>query len=180
MSEMADRYHALNAEVFPWFLPQWQRVLSLFDQNRLPHALLLNGAPGIGKARLAESIAGYVMCHQPVDSKACGHCRSCELLASSGHPDLYYLQPDEAGKAIKVDQVRELTEFMQNTAQQGGYRVVVTMADATSKAVRFESVLAPGQSVVLSSPAGVGKSPARVEISRAVDSVNVQARPLTN
>lgn len=125
MSEMADRYHALNAEVFPWFVPQWQRVLSLFDQNRLPHALLLNGAPGIGKARLAESIAGYVMCHQPVDSKACGHCRSCELLASSGHPDLYYLQPDEAGKAIKVDQVRELTEFMQNTAQQGGYRVVV-------------------------------------------------------
>lgn len=125
MSEMADRYHALNAEVFPWFMPQWLRVLTLFEQNRLPHALLLNGVPGIGKARLAESIAGYVMCHQPKNQHACGHCRSCELLASSGHPDLYYLHPEEAGRPIKVDQVRQLTEFMQNTAQQGGYRVVV-------------------------------------------------------
>lgn len=66
------------------------------------------------------------------------------------------------------------------TVEKDGYRVVVTMADEASKAVRFESVLAPGQSVVLSTPAGAGKSPARVEISRALDSVSVQARALTN
>jgi DNA polymerase-3 subunit delta' len=125
MSEISDRYHALNAEVFPWFMPQWERILQLHTADRLPHAILLNGMKGIGKARFAEAVAGFVMCHKPTEGRACGHCRSCQLLNTSGHPDLYYLNPEEPGKAIKVDQVRELTEFMHNTAQQGGYRVVI-------------------------------------------------------
>ncbi|WP_036552033.1 DNA polymerase III subunit delta' [Neptunomonas japonica] len=123
--EISDRYHSLNAAIYPWFEEQWQRVLRLHNDNHLPHALLLSGMQGIGKARLAESIAGYVMCHQPQANSACGQCRSCVLLNSSGHPDLYFLRPEEKGKPIKVDQVRQLTEFMHNTAQQGGYRVVV-------------------------------------------------------
>jgi DNA polymerase-3 subunit delta' len=123
--EISDRYHSLNAAVYPWFEEQWQRVIRLHNDKHLPHALLLNGMPGIGKARLAEAIAGYVMCHQPQAMAPCGQCRSCMLLNSSGHPDLYFLRPEEVGKPIKVDQVRQLTEFMHNTAQQGGYRAVV-------------------------------------------------------
>lgn len=123
--EISNRYHSLNAAIYPWFEDQWQRVLRLHNGNHLPHALLLSGMPGIGKACLAEAIAGYVMCHQPLADSACGTCRSCVLLNSSGHPDLYFLRPEELGKPIKVDQVRQLTEFMHNTAQQGGYRVVV-------------------------------------------------------
>jgi DNA polymerase III subunit delta' len=41
------------------------------------------------------------------------------------HPDLLRILPDEPGKAIKVDQVRELTESLSKTAQQGGYKVVI-------------------------------------------------------
>ncbi len=66
------------------------------------------------------------------------------------------------------------------TVETAGYRVVATLADTDSKAVRFEAVLSPGQSVVLSAPGEVGKSPARVEISRRDDRVSVTARPLTN
>lgn len=123
--DINDRYHKLDAAVYPWFDAQWARVIKLYRQERLPHALLLNGPQGIGKARFAEAVAGYVMCHQPQDQAPCGHCRSCVLLNSSGHPDLYFLKPDEPGKPIKVDQIRQLTEFMHNTAQQGGYRAVI-------------------------------------------------------
>lgn len=123
--DINDRYHALDAAVYPWFEAQWARVIKLYRKERLPHALLLNGPQGIGKARFAEAVAGYVMCHQPQEQAPCGQCRSCVLLNSSGHPDLYFLKPDEAGKPIKVDQIRQLTEFMHNTAQQGGYRVVI-------------------------------------------------------
>lgn len=123
--DIAERYHALDAQVYPWFEAQWQRVVKLHDSQHLPHALLINGMPGLGKQAFAEALAGYVICHQPRDGRACGQCRSCQLLNSSGHPDLYFLAPSDSGKAIKVDQIRELSDFMHSTAQQGGYRVVI-------------------------------------------------------
>lgn len=66
------------------------------------------------------------------------------------------------------------------TVEKGGYRVVATLADADSKAIRFEAVLAPGQTVVLSSPAARGMAPERIEISRRDDRVEVVRAPVTN
>jgi len=66
------------------------------------------------------------------------------------------------------------------TVEKDGYRVIATLADADSKVVRFEAVLAPGQSVVLSSPASFGDAAARIEISRHDDRVEVQKSPVTN
>jgi hypothetical protein len=71
------------------------------------------------------------------------------------------------------------------TVERGGFRVVVTLAqrgeDATVP-VRFEAVLAPGQSVVLSTPRGAGIPPDAVEISRHADTVLVRqgAAAVTN
>jgi DNA polymerase-3 subunit delta' len=47
------------------------------------------------------------------------------LLAAGSHPDHYVLEPEEADKAIKVDQVRELVSFVVQTAQMGGRKVVL-------------------------------------------------------
>ncbi|BBB26214.1 DNA polymerase III subunit delta' [Amphritea japonica] len=111
--------------VLPWLKDRWEHLLDLKSRNRFPHALLINGPEGIGKACFSLALANYVLCRNPQDSSACGKCRSCELTASGNHPDLYQLHPDEPGKPIKIDQIRELTEFIYSTAQQGGYRVVI-------------------------------------------------------
>lgn len=66
------------------------------------------------------------------------------------------------------------------TVEKAGYRVVATLADGDSKVVRVEAVLAPGQSVVLSSPAAVGEAPARIEIVRREGGVEVQKSVVTN
>lgn len=66
------------------------------------------------------------------------------------------------------------------TVEKGGYRVVATLADAGSNVVRMEAVLAPGQSIVLSSPAEVGAPPARIEITRREGGIEVQKAPVTN
>lgn len=123
--DMNSRYYASTSCVYPWFKPQWDRVVQLHKQQKLPHALVLNGSAGIGKLHLASHIAQLVLCAHRQDDNACGTCRSCTLFSSSGHPDLYHLSPEDEGGQIKVDQVRELTKFMQGTAQQGGYRVVI-------------------------------------------------------
>lgn len=113
------------AEVVPWLSGCWQHLCQLHQSKRLPHALIVHGTRGCGKARFATAFAHFLLCHQPHGDQPCGHCRGCELNAVNGHPDLYRLQPEEAGKPIKVDQIRALTDFIFSTAQQGGYRVVV-------------------------------------------------------
>ena len=71
------------------------------------------------------------------------------------------------------------------TVEHDGFRVVVTLAQGGEDAmasVRFEAVLAPGQSVVLSTSRGVGTPPDAVEISRHADTVLVRqaAAAVTN
>ncbi|WP_417223162.1 DNA polymerase III subunit delta' [Amphritea sp.] len=122
---MSDDLWQDRAMVLPWLKGRWEYLLELKAQNRFPHALLINGPEGIGKACFAMALANYVLCREPHNGVACGHCRSCELTGSGGHPDLYQLKPDEPGKPIKIDQIRELTTFIYSTAQQGGYRVVI-------------------------------------------------------
>ncbi len=110
---------------YPWQLNDWQQLVQQIDTQKLPHALMIAGSRGIGKRHLADALAQLLLCQSPIEGKACGRCRGCELNKAQTHPDLLWLEPEEEGKAIKVDQVRELTESLGKTAQQGGYKVVI-------------------------------------------------------
>lgn len=90
---------------------------------------------------------------------------AAEVAAYRGHP-------------IELGSVAGVAYF---TVEQGGYRVVATLGDADGETtVRFEAVLARGQSVVLSSPAVRGGAPARIEISRIGERVEVTSAPVMN
>lgn len=110
---------------YPWQLAEWQQLVQLIAGKKLPHAMMFAGPRGIGKRHLADALAQLLLCDAPVEGTACGRCRGCELNKAQTHPDLLWLEPEEVGKAIKVDQVRELTESLGKTAQQGGYKVVI-------------------------------------------------------
>lgn len=109
-------------DIYPWQQSLWQQ-LAIRTQHA--HAYLLQGPGGIGKRVLADNLAARLLCQQPLEFSACGACKSCHLLSAGTHPDLYILQPEAADKAIKVDQVRELVEFVVQTAHLGGRKVVV-------------------------------------------------------
>ena len=92
----------------------------------------------------------------------------------------------EPGQAQSID-LGAVSGIAYYTVERGGgFRVVATLAHRDEDAaapVRFETVLAPGQSVVLSSPRGAGTPPDAVEISREADAVLVRkaaAAALTN
>ncbi len=89
------------------------------------HAYLLHGPKGIGKRALAERLMALLLCQRPAEWAACGECKACRLLAAGSHPDNYVLEPEEADKAIKVDQVRDLVSFVVQTAQLAGRKVVL-------------------------------------------------------
>ncbi|WP_201193119.1 DNA polymerase III subunit delta' [Pseudomonas fluorescens] len=110
------------AEAYPWQDSLWQQFAG---RKQHAHAYLLHGPAGIGKRALAERLMASLLCQHPTGEGACGGCKSCLLLKAGSHPDNYILEPEEADKAIKVDQVRDLVSFVVQTAQLGGRKVVL-------------------------------------------------------
>ncbi len=110
--------------VMPWHQATWQQLIRLAKSGRMPHALLMHGAHGVGKQQLAEALIARTLCAAPAD-QACGHCHSCAMLASGYHPDLLRVSPEEGKRQIRIDPIREVNRFVSQTAQQGGYRVIV-------------------------------------------------------
>ena len=119
---MTTELSRLSLNLYPWQQDQWQHVNHMMQQQRLPHALIIGGVPGIGKLTFAKRLAAALLCQKLINGNACNQCKSCQLLAANSHPDYKLMQPEEAGKAILVDQVRNIQHAMATTAQQGGAR----------------------------------------------------------
>lgn len=109
----------------PWQQKQWQELQGRIERDQLPHALMLRGPAGTGKGSFAVALAQRLLCEKPVAQVACGRCKGCLLIKAGSHPDLLLVEPEEAGKAIKVDQMRTVVDFVGRTAQFSGYRVAV-------------------------------------------------------
>ena len=114
-----------------------REFLAVYRSGRVPHAWLIGGEPGIGKATLAYRIARFVLA-RPDPSRAStadtlaldpAH-RTVRRVAVNAHPDLLALErtPGDSGKmrtVITVEQVRRLTTFFGSTAGEGGWRVCI-------------------------------------------------------
>jgi DNA polymerase III subunit delta' len=113
-------------KVYPWQTSQWQRIESAHAQGRLPHALLLTGAEGLGLHQFAYGLAAKLLCTDKTDTESfCGNCKACVLFQAGNHPDLYDIQAEEAGKQIKVDVIRQLITNIYVTSQYGEYKLAI-------------------------------------------------------
>ncbi len=120
------RAKRLMLSVYPWQQPQWQRLLAAAATDRLPHALLLSGPPGIGLAHFAQCLSGSLLCLDATQAGlACGRCKACTLYAAGNHPDTRQLVPEDKGKQIKVDAVRALIDYIHLSSQYGRHKVAV-------------------------------------------------------
>ncbi|MFI5017733.1 MAG: hypothetical protein ACHQHK_07295 [Dongiales bacterium] len=87
------------------------------------------------------------------------------------------LRPIE-GRTFNLGEVSGVVYY---TVEREGLHVVATLAQGDSGTpVRIEAILAPGQSVLLCAPRGLGMTAQTVEIRRHDDRILVQAAPVTN
>jgi DNA polymerase-3 subunit delta' len=114
-------------------------LLDAYRSGRMPHAWLIGGARGIGKATLAYRMARFVLAHP---DPAAAHVQSAGSLAVDAdhpvarriamqtQPDLLILERTvgDTGKLrqdIAVDDVRRSVSFFGSTAGEGGWRIAV-------------------------------------------------------
>ncbi|HET8700522.1 MAG TPA: DNA polymerase III subunit delta' [Nitrococcus sp.] len=117
-----------QSDSLPWHQPVWEQLAGCRRLGRVPHAIAVTGNIGLGKSGLAARFARSLLCSSPMPSgDGCGHCRGCGLQAAGSHPDYYAVHPPESGTSgsIKIEQIRQLTEFLMRSSQYGGYRVAL-------------------------------------------------------
>ncbi len=122
----------------------WRQLAAL--RARLPHALLIHGAHGVGKLALAERFAQLLLCEVAGQgTEPCGTCPACRWFGGTNHPDVRYVEPEAFGRyaaqvdkdeappaktakpstEIKVEQVRALADFVNVGSHRGGRRVAI-------------------------------------------------------
>jgi len=117
-----------------------QALLEAYRSSRIPHAWLLGGESGIGKATLAYRMARFVLAHPDPAMPAVQNATSLAVpadhpvarrIAGQAHPDLLVLQRvinEKTGKlytVIRVDDVRRSVPFFGSTAGEGGWRIAI-------------------------------------------------------
>ena len=113
-------------ELYPWQIELWQQFVELKRQQRLPHALLLTGVYGLGKNTFTHKLTKNVLCLSVSNHEdACGQCHSCQLFEAGSHPDHIEIKPEESGKQIKIEQIRQLIAKQQLTPIISQWKTVV-------------------------------------------------------
>ena len=138
----------MNSAIYPWHEAAWRQLQVV--RERLPHAILFHGEAGTGKSGFIEAFAQSLLCENVrPDGFACGACASCGWFAQHNHPDYRRVRPEaleddgavegEEGaddgkkakasktpsKEIKIEQIRQLADFMNISTHRQGLRVVV-------------------------------------------------------
>ncbi|MDR3387754.1 MAG: DNA polymerase III subunit delta' [Rudaea sp.] len=139
--------------VAPWQAQEWSKLVERRARGNVPHALLLSGAPHIGKRAFAEQAAAMLLCEQD-DDAPCGRCRSCKLFAlrtqrdpeetrpdgtpahpygHPGHPDARFVgyvlndkaSPKKMYTELVVEQIRDLSTWLALPPQMGRAQVAL-------------------------------------------------------
>src|SRR5262245_24027462 len=99
-------------------------------EDRLHHALLLQGPEGIGKRTLAVLLAQALLCKEGTGDP-CGVCPACARVGAGTHPDASFvglMVSESTGRPrqeIVIEQIRELSRFLQYRPVEGRWRIAV-------------------------------------------------------
>lgn len=72
------------------------RLSAAASDGRLPASILLQGARGVGKQRLALWLGQYLLCDNAIQGRLgepCGSCQHCRYAIRGTHPDLHWFFP---------------------------------------------------------------------------------------
>ena len=156
LEEEADRYpgtpHPRTAGQLIGHADRQRELLDAYRQNRLPHAIILGGPAGVGKATLAWRLARFLVANpvwsaqrvaDAADLSVGPDVKATAEIASLSHPDVSLLRRETNEKTkrsfteIRADDVRRTIGLFQRGPGAGGYRICIV--DSAEDLNRFSA-----------------------------------------
>jgi DNA polymerase-3 subunit delta' len=116
-----------------------KRILKLaLERDRVPNSLLLAGPQGIGKRRLALTLAKALNCLE-MTGDACDHCSSCLAIDAGRFPDVMEIAAEN--RDIGIPQIRLLKQLAYLKPMTGKRRVFIVVDAETMSGEAANSLL---------------------------------------
>lgn len=114
-----------------------ERLRSMIDSDRIPHALLIEGPAGIGKFALARAAAQYIHCENRSGGDSCGVCPSCLQHQSFNHIDTHFAFPVIKKKSDRAsycdDFIGEWRDYMSANPYMDFQKWVIALGSPTTQ-----------------------------------------------
>lgn len=137
MVNSRDFCFSSSQTLLSWHQTEWKRLASHFamPHAQLSRSFMITGPEGDGKVQFASQLIARLLCRRPTEQgEACRQCDACQLLESNTHPDFKLVQLVDKSRVIKIDQIRSLNDFANQTALHGELKVcAVYPADKLNK-----------------------------------------------
>jgi DNA polymerase-3 subunit delta' len=131
MSKVDDDKSTIQPAYWPWQQVLLEQVLSLKQQARLPHAILIEAKSEQVGAPFIWHLIMLLLCNNNQNVDPCGQCQSCSLMMANTYPDYSFvtLMQDSTtkkiNKNIKIEQIRNLIHEVHLTRRYDNLKVAV-------------------------------------------------------
>jgi len=101
---------------------QWKIIQRMFENKKIPHALLFVGPEKIGKKTFAVEFVKFLNCSSK--NSPCDQCQNCLDIQRKSYPDLIFIQPEKENE-IKISQIRDLIWKLSLKPYSSSFKVAI-------------------------------------------------------
>ncbi len=105
--------------------------IELYEKNKLPNSILLSGPQGLGKATFAYHFVNYLLSKNEEGEYSVKTFSinenniSYNLLNANTHPNFFLIESNFQGRDIKIEQIRNLINFLNKTSYKKNLKIVM-------------------------------------------------------